>query len=123
MGTKRVAIINNDASANRALGRLLRCAGFEPHGFDCAESFIANSARESFVCVVVDTQLSDASGLDLHQYLLAQGRQIPVIFIIAGDDPNYRAESLRGCSVFRKTDRGALIVEALRRATAMYGAG
>jgi FixJ family two-component response regulator len=45
MGTKSVAIIDDDSSANRALGRLLRGAGFEPSGFDSAESFLADRSR------------------------------------------------------------------------------
>ena len=58
MGTKSVAIIDDDASANRALGRLLRGAGFEPSGFDSAESFLAAPTRPSFACLLVDIQLT-----------------------------------------------------------------
>jgi FixJ family two-component response regulator len=123
MGTKSVAIIDDDASANRALGRLLRGAGFEPRGFDSAESFLADPLRPSFGCLLVDIQLTGMSGLELQQQLQAEGSQLPVIFITAHDDPAARSEALRGGCVafFRKTDPGALIVDALRRATAMNG--
>jgi len=40
-----VAIIENDASANRALGRFLLGAGFEPTGFDSAETFLGDQRR------------------------------------------------------------------------------
>ena len=56
MGTNSVAIIDDDASANRALGRLLRGAGFDPRGFDSAESFLADPARSAFGCLLVDSQ-------------------------------------------------------------------
>jgi len=123
MGTKSVAIIDDDASANRALGRLLRGAGFEPSGFDSAESFLADVARPRFGCLLVDIQLTGMSGLELQRQLQAEGSQVPLIFITAHDDPAYRAEAIRrGCvGFFRKTDPGALIVDALRRATAMNG--
>ena len=120
MGTKSVAIIDDDASANRALGRLLRGAGFEPIGFDSAESFLAAPTRPSFACLLVDIQLTGMSGLELQRKLQAEGSRQPVMFITAHDDPAYRAEAVRrGCvGFFRKTDPGALIVDTLRRATA-----
>jgi len=123
MGTKSVAIIDDDASANRALGRLLRGAGFEPSGFHSAESFLADPKRPTFACLLLDIQLTGMSGLELQRQLQAEGSHLPVIFITAHDDPGYRAEAVRrGCvAFFRKTDPGALIVDALRRATATNG--
>jgi FixJ family two-component response regulator len=117
MGTKSVAIIDDDASANRALGRLLRGAGFEPSGFDSAESYLSDPLRRSFACVLADIQLTGMSGLELQQKLQALGNHTPVIFVTAHDEPDYRAEAVRwGCvAFFRKTDPGALIVDALRR--------
>jgi FixJ family two-component response regulator len=123
MGTNSVAIIDDDASANRALGRLLRGAGFEPSGFDSAESFLADPSRLAFACLLVDIQLTGMSGLELQRQLQAEGSRLPLIFITAYDDPVYRAEAIRrGCmGFFRKTDPGSLIVDALRRATATNG--
>ena len=119
MGTNSVAIIDDDASANRALGRMLRGAGFEPKGFDSAESFLADPSRSSFGCLLVDIQLTGMSGLELQRQLQAEGSRLPVIFITAHDDPAAREQAVRrGCAAFfRKTDPGALIVDALRRAT------
>ena len=125
MGTKSVALIDDDASANRALGRLLRGAGFDPSGFESAESYLADPLRRSFACVLADIQLTGMSGLELQRRLQALGNHTPVIFITAHDDPGYRAEAIRwGCvGFFRKTDPGAQIVDALRRALAMNGKG
>jgi FixJ family two-component response regulator len=123
MGTKSVAIIDDDASANRALGRLLRGAGFDPRGFDSAESFLADPMRPSFGCLLVDIQLTGMSGLELQRRLQVEGSRLPVIFITAHDDPAAREEAVRrGCrAFFRKTDPGALIVDALRRAIVTSG--
>jgi FixJ family two-component response regulator len=123
MGTKSVAIIDDDASANRALGRLLRGAGFDPKGFDSAETFLADPMRPAFGCLLVDIQLTGMSGLELQRRLQAEGSRLPVIFITAHDDPAAREEAVRrGClAFFRKTDSGALIVDALRRAIVTSG--
>jgi FixJ family two-component response regulator len=118
VGTKSVAIIEDDASANRALGRLVRSAGFEPTSFDSAESFLAYPARSSFGCLLVDIQLTGMSGLDLQRQLVAEGSRVPLIFITAHEEQEYRTEAIRrGCTAFfRKTDPGSLILEALRQA-------
>jgi FixJ family two-component response regulator len=96
----------------------LRGAGFQPKGFDSAESFLGDPMRGSFGCLLVDIQLTGMSGLELQRQLRAEGSRLPVIFITAHDDPAARAEAeRRGCvAFFRKTDPGALIVDALRRA-------
>src|SRR4029077_19693691 len=123
MGTKSVAIIDDDASANRALGRLLSGSGFDPSGFDSAESYLPDPLRRSFACVLADIQLTGMLGLELQRQLQALGNHTPVIFITAHDDPGYRAEAVRrGCGgFFCRTDPGALSVDALRRATAANG--
>jgi FixJ family two-component response regulator len=119
MGPNSVAIIDDDASANRALQRLLRGAGFEPHGFDSAESFLSDPSRPSFACLLLDIQLTGMSGLELQQQLLVDGSRVPIIFITAHEDRAYRSEAVkRGCAgFFLKTDPGALIIDALRGAT------
>jgi FixJ family two-component response regulator len=118
-----VAIIDDDASVNRALGRWLRGAGFEPSGFDSAESFLSDSSRKSFGCLLVDIQLTGISGLELQRQLRAESSCLPIIFITAQDDPEFRREAIEcGCAgYFRKTDPGQLILDALRRAIATNG--
>jgi len=119
MSSNHVAIIDDDASACRALGRLLRGMGFEPSAFDSAESFLADPARQRFSGLLVDIQLGGMSGLDLQQRLQAEGSRTALIFITAHDDPAVRSLAVKGgcAGFFRKTDPGALIVEALGRVT------
>jgi FixJ family two-component response regulator len=123
MSSNDVAIIDDDASACRALGRLLRGMGFEPSAFDSAEAFFADPSRERFSSLLVDIQLGGMSGLDLQQRLRAEGSLTPVIFITAHDDPAVRSLAIqRGCAgFFRKTDPGASIIETLRRVTDVSG--
>ncbi len=121
VSTKHVAIVEDDASANRALARLVRSAGYAPSSYYSAESFLADSARSSFACLLLDIQLTGMSGLDLQRRLRAEGDPLPIIFITAHDDPSLpdgRAPAgLR--RVPRKTDPSALVLEELHRATAI----
>ena len=67
-----------------------------------------------------DIQLGGMSGIELARRLMAEGWHIPVIFITAHDDPETRAEAeAAGCTAyFRKTDSGAEVLDAIRRAAA-----
>ena len=57
---------------------------------------------------------------ELAQRLVAEGGHTPIIFITAHDDPKTRAEAeAAGCTAyFRKSDSGAEVLDAIRRAAA-----
>jgi len=113
-----VAIIDDDDSSLRALSRLLRSTSFAPTTFRSAEDYLASPQRQKFLCLLVDIQLGRGmSGLELYPQLLQRGDATPLIFITAYDEPAARQEAQRlGCAgFFRKTDPGAMIIEAIRR--------
>jgi FixJ family two-component response regulator len=60
-----VAVIDDDSSLCRALGRLLRAAGMQSVAYASAEAFLADPDRSRFDCLVVDIQLSGMSGIEL----------------------------------------------------------
>src|SRR5271168_3636903 len=88
-----VAVVDDDESVCRSVGRLLRAAGFQPITYASAESFLADKKRPQFGCLVLDIQLGAMSGLELARKLVADGGHIPIIFITAHDDPEARAEA------------------------------
>jgi FixJ family two-component response regulator len=113
-----VAVVDDDESVCRSFGRLLRAAGLQPITYSSAESFLADTKHPQFSCLVLDIQLGGISGIELAQKLAAEGGHTPTIFITAHDDPEARAEAeATGCAAyFRKTDSGADVLEAIRRA-------
>jgi len=115
-----VAVIDDDESLCRSLGRLVRLAGFHPVVFQSAEGFLASPERRSVRCLLLDIQLGGISGIALHRRLLADGDTTPVIYVTAHDDPAARAEAMKtGCAgFFLKTDEGSAIIESLRKITA-----
>ena len=112
-----VAVVDDDESLCRSLGRLLRAAGIQPITYVSAEAFLADSKHPQFDCLVLDIQLGGMSGIELAHRIAAEGGHTPVIFITAHDDPEARAEAEAvGCTAyFRKTDSGAEVLEAIRR--------
>ena len=120
MQSAHIAIIDDDESLCRSLGRLLRLAGYRSTAFHSAERFLAQDAHESFSCLLVDIQLGGMSGLEMQRHLAMKGCNVPVIFVTAHDDPSARDEAVRsGCAgFFAKTESGERILGAIRAATA-----
>lgn len=115
--TVYVAVVDDDPSVCRSLGRLLRTTGFQPVTYASAEAFLQDTKRPQFDCLVLDVQLEGMSGLELSRRLAAVKDATPVIFITAHDNPEARAEALTGgcAGYFRKTDPGERVLETLRQ--------
>ena len=113
-----VAVVDDDESLGRSLGRLLRAAGYLPVIYLSAEDFLSDVKQPRFDCLVLDIQLGGISGVELSQQLAASGSTAPVIFITAHDDPGERERALRipGAVYLRKNDSADAVLEALRRA-------
>jgi len=86
-----VAIIDNDDSVGWAVARLVGSADRSVLVFPSAEEFIQSDQLPNTVCLVVDVQPPGMSGLQLQSHLVAAGRHIPTIFIIASADNGTRA--------------------------------
>ena len=112
-----VAVVDDDESLCRSLGRLLRAAGIQSIIYASAEAFLADTKHPQFDFLVLDIQLGGMSGIELARRFAAEGGHTPIIFITAYDDPEVRAEAeAAGCmAYFRKTDSGAEVLEAVRR--------
>ena len=120
MGSTRniyIAVIDDDESLCRSMGRLLRAAHFQPITYPSAEAFLTDTNHPKFDCLLLDIQLRGMSGLDLSRRLSATKNGTPVVFITAHDDPEARAQAeASDCAgYFRKTDSGADVLAAIRR--------
>ena len=117
-GLLSIAIVDDDESLCRSLGRLLRAAGMHSVAYGSAEAFLGEVGRIAYDCLLLDVQLTGISGIELQQRLVSAGERTPVIFITAHDDPEAREQAFAaGCTgYFRKNDAGAKVIEAIRRA-------
>jgi FixJ family two-component response regulator len=87
-----IAVVDDDASVRKSLGRLLRGAGFAVETYESAEAFLARGADCQPDCLVLDISLGGMSGLELRAELVQVGILIPIVFVTAHDD----ASTLRG---------------------------
>jgi FixJ family two-component response regulator len=90
-----IAIVEDDASFNRALERLLNASGFATLAFASAEEFLASAKPNSLACVILDIHLPGISGFELFDRLSADHGRPPVIFITAEDVETVRQEASR----------------------------
>ncbi len=117
-----VAIVDDDESICRSLGRLLQAADFHPIAYASAEEFLTDWKRPRFDCLLLDLQMDGMSGLELKEQLDKAGSVPPVIYITAHEDAEARLKALAlGCEgYFRKTAPGGEIIEAIRAAVARF---
>ena len=117
----RVAIVDDDASLCKALARLLSAAGISPIAYESAEVFLSDGTNGDPDCLILDIELGGMSGLDLQRALWAVGREIPIIFITAHEEPEFAEQAARlGCVAYlRKSDPGHAVLEAVGRAAGL----
>src|SRR5262249_24451544 len=90
-----ISICDDAVRFNRALARTPRASGFETNAFGSAEEFLANHARESHACLILDIHLPGMSGFELFDRLSAYDPQLPVIFVTAEDRESIRDQAYR----------------------------
>ena len=85
-----IAVVDDDPSVLKALRRLLRTRAFQVRTYGSARAFLATLPDERPACLVLDLQMPEMNGLELHQHLTLAGIDIPTIIITAHDDGELR---------------------------------
>jgi len=88
-----VAIVDDDPSVLKALGRSLRVRSFQAKRYGSAQEFLASLPDGVPQCLIVDLQMPDMTGLELHHHLTRRGMRIPTIIITAHADSRVRERS------------------------------
>jgi len=112
-----ICVVDDDVSVRRALGLLLRSAGFAVETYASAEAFLGSKNETHYDCLVLDIHLGGLSGFALHERLAAAGRSIPTIFITAHDDPGTwaRARAVETAEYLRKPFDDHSLIGAIDR--------
>ena len=115
-----VLVVDDDPGILKGLQRLLRLHAYEPILFSSAKAFGNHTDFKTAVCVILDINLSDGSGIDLRHRLKADGHSLPVIYMTASDNPAVRKAALdSGCIAFlTKPFSAQSLIEPLKKASA-----
>ena len=91
-----VFVIDDDSAVRKALGRLLRAAGFRTTAFASAEEFLARLHPDAPACVVLDVRMPGMSGLDLQAELAARRIEIPVLIVTGYAEVALAVRAMKG---------------------------
>jgi FixJ family two-component response regulator len=116
-----VFIVDDDASVRKALGRLVRAAGYEVELFGCAAEFLAREVSIRPTCLLLDVRMPGMSGIELQQTIGGTQRALPIVFITGHGDEAVREKTLAAGAVdvlYKPVDDRVLLAaieEALSR--------
>jgi len=117
-----VFIVDDDASVRKALGRLVRAAGYEVELFGCASEFLAREVSIRPACLLLDVRMPGMSGIELQQTIGGTQRELPIVFITGHGDEAVREKTLAAGAVdvlYKPVDDRVLLAaieQALSRA-------
>ena len=113
-----VVIVDDDASMNLAVKRVLNAAGFDAQTFASGEELLRTGMSPTAACLVIDLRLPGRSGFDLVERLAERRSFVPVVFITAHDEPENRkhAEKAGAVAYLPKPFEGKSLIEAVNRA-------
>ncbi|PDT75658.1 response regulator [Bradyrhizobium sp. C9] len=98
---KLVFVVDDNPSMLRGIGRLLREYGFASRLFETGTALLGHDSFESALCIILDINLSDGSGIELRHRLTDQGVDVPVIYITGNDNPATRMAAMAsGCAAY-----------------------
>jgi FixJ family two-component response regulator len=114
-----VAIVDDEDSVRTGLRRLCGALGLRAASFASGRIFIA--ALESGVvppdCLLLDAQMAQMNGLDVHRRLLELGLHIPTIIYTGDDAPQVKADYLEAgvAAYLRKPIAGDALIAAVEQ--------
>ncbi|KQX01982.1 hypothetical protein ASC94_05260 [Massilia sp. Root418] len=113
-----VAVVENDPGMLKALGRLLRAAGYLAQLYASAELYLQREERGDVSCLILDIDLGGLSGIELQQMLVGAGNAPPIVFVTSQIDGGFEAAAQRlGCLAYlRKPFASEDLLAALQRA-------
>jgi FixJ family two-component response regulator len=115
-----VLVVDDDPAMLRSIGRLLRQFGYTSLLFPSAEAFENHGDFDEAVCILLDINLGDVSGIELRHRLKANGNSVPVIYMTGNDSPVVRTAAYQsGCLAYlTKPFSTRSLMEPLERASA-----
>ena len=116
-----IAIVDDEPSVRRALGRLVGTCGLRAEVFAGGRELLARCRADPAFqpdCILLDIHMPEVSGLEVQQALRHAGRAEPVVFVTADERPAQWQQALIAGSkaVLAKPVTANLLIRALRDA-------
>ena len=88
-------LVDDDEAIRDALGWLLRSRGVTSRAWSSAEAFLDDYRPDMDGCLVLDVRMSDMSGVELFDRLLALGCTMPALFLTGHGDIPLAVQALK----------------------------
>jgi FixJ family two-component response regulator len=94
-----ISVIDDDDSLRGSLENLIRSVGLRVQGFSSAEAFLGSNQVHETSCLILDVRMHGMSGLELQRQMVLAGSQMPIIFITAHQNDDWRTQALEAGAV------------------------
>jgi FixJ family two-component response regulator len=94
-----VFIVDDDASVRKALGRLVRSAGYAVEVFGAATEYLARPVPQPPACLVLDIRMPGMTGVELQRTIEGTQMCLPIVFITGHGDEAIREQTLAAGAV------------------------
>lgn len=114
-----VYVVDDDASVRQSLMRLIRSAGWNVETFCDAREFLGRAVESAAPgCLVLDVNMPEMSGPDLHDWLREQGGTLPVVFLTGHGDVPTSVQAMKNGAVdfLLKPVDGEMLLRAIEQA-------
>lgn len=117
----RVYVVDDDASVRRALGRILRAAGYDVELIGSAAQYLAHKTPARPACLVLDIRMPGMTGFELCRTIAGTPMALPLVFMTGHADAAVREQARAEGAVDileKPVDNDALLAaieQALRR--------
>ena len=119
-----IFVIDDDADVRRALGRLMRSAGWSVESFGNAQDFLARLPYDEVGCILLDVRMPGMSGPELQDRMLAMGISLPIIYLTGHADVPMSVHAMKNgaMDILLKPARDDVVLEAINTAIALHAA-
>jgi FixJ family two-component response regulator len=113
-----IAIVDDDPSVLKALGRLLGARSLRAKTYISAQEFLASLPDDMPDCLIVDLHMPEMTGLELQNHLARRGIRIPTIVITAHNEggEKERCKSAGAVAFLAKPLQDTVLLAAIEQA-------
>jgi FixJ family two-component response regulator len=115
-----VAIVDDEPSVRSSLRRLCSVLGLRPAVYASGGDFLDSLGQERPLpdCLLLDAQMPDMTGLEVHQRVLQLGFRVPTVVFTAAEAPEVRTRYLAAgvAEYLQKPISGDDLIAAIERA-------
>jgi FixJ family two-component response regulator len=89
-----ISIVDDDKSVREAMQRLIRSLGYATATFASAEDYLLSDHLRDTSCLITDIKMPGMNGVEMQNWLIANGHRTPVIFVTALSEETIRERVL-----------------------------